>query len=159
MQNEAYESVSHRPMPAHCAVRLAVAVLCKRWKAPIVWQLFRGPCRFGKLAGLLPGVSAKVLSEQLHDLVRDGIVRYVNGPPRRGTYSLSPAGKELARIINHFAHWGTSYHKRFPETAARYGLARCVPGPNAVPSAAKAAKLRAATGSIADDAVLCDVQE
>ena len=45
-----------------------------RWKIVILWYLFQDVKRFSELQRALTGVSQKVLTQQLRDMERDGIV-------------------------------------------------------------------------------------
>jgi hypothetical protein len=72
------------------AVEAAAGRLCRRWKPAIVWSLALGPQRFNALAAALPGVTPKVLTEQLRELTRDGLVSRVMCIPRDPrTWSMS----------------------------------------------------------------------
>lgn len=81
-----------------CAVEPVLRLLSGRWTLYIMWRLqSEGPQRFGALVKLLPGVSAKVLTERLRLLEAAGLVdRQVNPTiPPEVTYSLTERGEEL----------------------------------------------------------------
>ena len=114
------------PEPISPAER-AVHVLAKKWKPTIVVLLGAGNHRFGRLHSALPGLSHKVLIEQLRELERDGIVHRdakVSGY-KRVHYSLTPAGERLLPILEAMAAWGRhfAWGRRPPgpvrETASR----------------------------------------
>src|SRR6266481_9125684 len=65
--------------------------------------------RFAELRDLLRGVSEKVLTAQLRELERDGIVkrREVRSSPPKVTYSLSPAGQTLIPVLKDLCDWGS----------------------------------------------------
>ena len=88
-----------------------------KWKVLIVWRLSFRQQRFSELRALLPGVSEKVLTSQLRELARDGIVRRddANEIPPRVDYSLTLAGKELIIIMEAMCRWG-SRHLGVPPT-------------------------------------------
>jgi DNA-binding HxlR family transcriptional regulator len=68
-----------------CPVETAVDVLRGKWKILILWYLQDGHYRFNELQRILPGVTQKVLSQQLRELERDGIISrriYAEVPPR-----------------------------------------------------------------------------
>jgi DNA-binding HxlR family transcriptional regulator len=80
-----------------------------KWKVLILWHLSFVPCRFARLRKLLPGISEKVLSAQLRDLERDGVIsRARTGTvPPEVTYSLTTAGAELVPVMEAMCAWGT----------------------------------------------------
>jgi DNA-binding HxlR family transcriptional regulator len=61
--------------PNHgCQVQATINALSGKWKVQAVRQLSFGPLRFAELRNLLKGVSEKVLTAQLRELERDGVV-------------------------------------------------------------------------------------
>ncbi len=94
-----------------CPIKATANTLAGKWKVMIVWHLSFGTLRFAELRGLLPGVSEKVLTEQLRELESDGIVRRAVTPasPPRVDYSLTPAGDELIPIMQSMCDWGSSH--------------------------------------------------
>jgi DNA-binding HxlR family transcriptional regulator len=68
------------------STRMSLARLDNKWTAMVVIALGRGDgLRFGDLRAVVQGISAKVLTETLRDLERDGIVarhEYAEMPPR-----------------------------------------------------------------------------
>src|SRR6267142_7156439 len=85
------------PMKVHhgCPVQATINVLSGKWKVQAVWHLSFGPRRFAELRDLLRGVSEKVLTAQLRDLEKDGVVTRtaVRSSPPKVTYSLSPPAR------------------------------------------------------------------
>ena len=72
-------------MTAPCPSRTSLARIANKWTAMVVIALSKGPMRFRDLRTSVDGISAKVLTETLRDLERDGLViRHVYGevPPR-----------------------------------------------------------------------------
>ena len=94
-----------------CPVQGTSNVLAGKWKVLIVWHLSFGARRFAELRDLLPGISEKVLTAQLRDLERDGVIRRVRGEtvPPRVSYSLSDAGEELVPVMEAMCKWGTKH--------------------------------------------------
>ena len=94
---------------APCPVETAVGVLGGKWKVLILWYLQeRGTLRFAELQRALNGVSHKVLSQQLRELERDGMITrrvYAEVPPRV-EYSLSALGETLRGPLAVFCEWG-----------------------------------------------------
>jgi DNA-binding HxlR family transcriptional regulator len=77
------------------------ALLGKRWTGQIVDLLLQGPVRFSQLAGALPGLSHRVLTERLAELQQAGLVaRGANA-----CYTLTPRGEGLRPAIDALAEW------------------------------------------------------
>ena len=94
-----------------CPVQATSNVLAGKWKVLIVWHLSFGRHRFAEIRDLLPGVSEKVLTSQLRELERDGVIRRVATPvvPPRVDYILSDAGEELVPVMEAMCRWGTKH--------------------------------------------------
>lgn len=101
-------SVASGRGPFVCGLDAAVAVVGGKWKPLILWALHEGPLRFGKLRRTVPGVSEKMLTQQLRELEGDGIVHrevYREVPPRV-EYSLTPLGQSLNAALLPLGDWG-----------------------------------------------------
>jgi DNA-binding HxlR family transcriptional regulator len=98
-------------MKAHygCPVRATIDSLRGKWKVQAVWRLSFGPLRFAQLRNLLRGVSEKVLTAQLRELEKDGIVdrTVVPSSPPKVTYSLSSSGQKLVPFLEGLCDWGS----------------------------------------------------
>lgn len=92
-------------------VELAAVVLRERWKAAIVLFIAAGHRRFSTLQRQLPTTTSKVLSEQLRDLVRDGIVSKwtANEGRRHVEYTLTRLGEALVPVLDQLEAWGREY--------------------------------------------------
>ncbi|MFJ9344204.1 winged helix-turn-helix transcriptional regulator [Streptomyces sp. NPDC101733] len=86
-----------------------MSVIDGKWKVSLLWELEQCPRRFGELRRLVSGVSEKVLTAQLRELERDGLVhREVYGEvPPRVEYSLTPLGQELNAALEPLGAWGS----------------------------------------------------
>jgi DNA-binding HxlR family transcriptional regulator len=94
-----------------CPVQATSNVLAGKWKVLIVWHLSFGSRRFAEIRDLLPGVSEKVLTAQLRQLERDGVLRRLptEAVPLRVDYMLSDAGNELIPVMEAMCSWGTKH--------------------------------------------------
>jgi DNA-binding HxlR family transcriptional regulator len=90
-----------------CPVKATTNILAGKWKVLIVWHLSFGSLRFAEIRDLLPRVSEKVLTAQLRDLERDGVItRTSDGRfPARVDYKLSAAGRDLIPIMQAMCSW------------------------------------------------------
>ena len=94
-----------------CPVQATINVLAGKWKVMILWHLGFGTKRFAELKRLLPGVSEKVLTDQLRQLQADRVIeRSSNGAsPARVDYRLSDAGKKLIPEMERLCNWGSRH--------------------------------------------------
>ncbi|WP_096332937.1 winged helix-turn-helix transcriptional regulator [Nannocystis exedens] len=108
-----------------CGLGAALDIIGGKWKPAILWQLHARPLRFGELRRLVPGISEKILFEQLRQLEDDGVVHREAHPevPPRVEYSLTPAGAALNAAVHALAEWGTR-HGRPARAEAAEGAAR-----------------------------------
>jgi DNA-binding HxlR family transcriptional regulator len=86
-----------------------VDLISKKWHPAIIQTLLEsGPLRFSELGTSLDGVSGKVLTESLSDLVDSGLVErtVVSESPKRVEYELTPHGRDLQEVIEALATWG-----------------------------------------------------
>ena len=90
-----------------CPVAKASEVIGERWTILILRELLLGTTRFSDLQRGLSRISPSVLTRRLEQLEQAGIVLRKRQRGRRGhVYHLTPAGKELAPLVEHLATWG-----------------------------------------------------
>ncbi|MCC2673151.1 MAG: Transcriptional regulator, HxlR family protein [Ramlibacter sp.] len=96
-----------------CGIGPAFEVIGGRWKAAILWELNERTLRFGALKRTLPGVSEKMLIQQLRELVDDGLLTRVshNTVPPHVDYSLTSLGRSLNVALGPLAAWGEAFAK------------------------------------------------
>lgn len=100
-----------------CPVDGALEVIGGKWKPVILYWLQQGPLRNGELRRRIPGVSQKILTQQLRDLERDGLVDrhvYAQVPPRV-VYSLTSLGESLEGILEALCDWSEENFHRVEE--------------------------------------------
>lgn len=96
-----------------CPVATTVYLIGNKWKLMILRNLLARPNRFGELRKTIPGISAKVLTENLRAMEQDGIVirtAYAEMPPRV-EYKLSELGNTLRPIFSAMEKWGHGYQE------------------------------------------------
>jgi len=94
-----------------CPVEITLALLGNKWKVLILRELFAGTKRFGELSRGVPGISQKMLTQQLRQMEQDNLVQrkiYAEVPPRV-EYSLTEIGRSLSPILDAMHKWGTKY--------------------------------------------------
>ena len=97
-----------RSLPYLCGLDAAIDIIGGKWKALILWEMQDAPRRFGELKRGLPGVSEKMLIQQLRELEGDGIVHreMFHQIPPKVEYSLTELGISLNQALDTLGDWG-----------------------------------------------------
>jgi DNA-binding HxlR family transcriptional regulator len=92
----------------------------RKWNAAILMSLHLGRGRFSELRAHVDGISDRVLSARLQELIREGLVHKDVAPtyPVQVRYSLTDSGRELIQVLHPLVRW-----------AHRWGPADAVPDP------------------------------
>ena len=90
---------------------LVAALICGRWRMPILRTLARHPHRFGELRRAIPGVTHKVLTQQLRQLEKAELVtrRMLVGTPPGVEYSIPAKAMHLMTILQDLDAWGSEH--------------------------------------------------
>ena len=99
-----------KELPA-CPFATSVSLIGGTWKLLIIRNLKSRPWRFNELQRDLDGISQKVLTDSLRQMIDDGLVYrndYHENPPRVD-YGLTEFGKEMMPIIDALADFGNYY--------------------------------------------------
>ncbi|ASB87562.1 helix-turn-helix domain-containing protein [Bacillus sonorensis] len=108
-----------------CPVEATIDIIGGKWKSVILFHLIDGKKRFNELRRLIPGVTQRMLTLQLRELERDGIVHreiYKQVPPKV-EYCLTEFGKTLIPIINQMMNWGMSHAGKIDEARRKSAAA------------------------------------
>ena len=94
-----------------CPVATAVSLIGGKWKLLILRNLKVRPWRFNELQRDLDGISQKVLTDSLRQMMADGLAyrRDYHEPPPRVEYGLTELGKQMLPIVNALADFGNYY--------------------------------------------------
>lgn len=95
-----------------CGVAVSLEIIGGKWKGVILWHLCHKTLRFSQLRRRLQGVTQKMLTQQLRELERDGLVNrkvYAEVPPRV-EYSLTELGRTLEPTLRQLCDWGRAYN-------------------------------------------------
>lgn len=109
-------SIVRRANPvSDCPLTAALAALGGKWKMIIVYWLAESPKHFAAIRKLMPSISQKVLTEQLRELIDDGLVnRQPTGQvPAPVEYSLTDYGRLTLPLIENVRHWGRTHIEKF----------------------------------------------
>lgn len=95
----------------NCGLGIAFQMIGGKWKAVILWLLSEKPHRFGELKRQLPGISERILINQLKEMERDGIILrhdFKQMPPKV-EYSITPLGETLNQALCPLSEWGLQH--------------------------------------------------
>lgn len=98
----------------NCPVESTLDVVGGKWKCVILWHLRGRVRRFGELHKLIPRATQKVLTSQLRQLEREGLVErkvYAQIPPKV-EYSITPYGLTLSPLLESMCKWGLAHRNR-----------------------------------------------
>ncbi len=96
---------------AGCPVEAALELIGGKWKGIALFHLLGGTMRYSELKRKMGSVTQRMLTKQLRELERDGLVLrevFAVVPPRV-EYQLSEKGKTLAPILLALRDWGDKH--------------------------------------------------
>lgn len=96
---------------ADCPGRMTIELIADKWTAVVLAGLSEGPVRHGELAGMIGGISRKVLTQTLRRLEAHGLIlrrSYAEAPPRV-EYELTPLGASLIGPIHTLTEWARQH--------------------------------------------------
>jgi DNA-binding HxlR family transcriptional regulator len=99
----------YTPETAASGVEDVLGLLEGRWKLIILFHLFGGQVqRYSDLEKRIPGISQKMLAQQLRQLEADGIVARKTYPqvPPKVEYRLTAWGQALCPALDAMLTWG-----------------------------------------------------
>ena len=96
-----------------CPVEITMGLIDDKWKILIIRDLLTGTKRFGELRKSLNGISQKVLTNNLRDMEKSGLVHrevFAEVPPRV-EYSLTETGWSLEPVLYSMVQWENNYRE------------------------------------------------
>ncbi|PLS17229.1 MULTISPECIES: winged helix-turn-helix transcriptional regulator [Bacillaceae] len=102
----------------NCEKELTLSIISGKWKIVILWHLgVEGPHRFSELQRLFPKISHKILTNQLRELIEDGVVHREVFPevPPKVEYSMTELGMTLQPIVEMMYEWGKKRIKQIKQ--------------------------------------------
>lgn len=103
-----------------CPVATAVSLIGGKWKLLILRNLKVRPWRFNELQRSIDGISQKVLTDSLREMIDDGLAYrydYCEQPPKV-EYGLTELGLKMLPIVNALADFG-DYYKSVIESSKK----------------------------------------
>ena len=97
----------------NCPVESTLNLIGGKYKSLILWHLVDQTLRFSELHRIIPQATPKMLTQQLRELERDGLLIRKVYPvvPPKVEYSLSNLGESIRPILEAMYDWGTDYLK------------------------------------------------
>jgi DNA-binding HxlR family transcriptional regulator len=117
---------AHTPASAAAGIEQAIRRLDGRWKLVILFHLFGGKTlRFSGLERAIPGISQKMLTQQLRQLEEDGIVTRTVHPqvPPKVEYHLTEWGQSLCPALDELLTWAEQQPSPNGADRPRFGQA------------------------------------
>ncbi|MDN9009389.1 winged helix-turn-helix transcriptional regulator [Brevibacillus laterosporus] len=92
-------------------VEATLEVIGGKWKCVILCHLTHGKKRTSELKRIMPGITQKMLTQQLRELEQDGIINRIsyNQVPPKVEYELSEYGWSLKPILDSLCVWGEKH--------------------------------------------------
>ena len=98
-------------------------IIAGKWRPGIIYALVtKGPLRFVELRRQIPRVTQRMLTQQLRDLERHGLIErtfYKEIPPRV-EYEVTPLGRSLDPIFKSICDWATQNFPSIDRARVRY---------------------------------------
>ncbi len=95
-----------------CPITIFMSEIGGKWKPVIIWLLLlKKVMRFNELNKAINGISQKMLSQQLKDLEKKGLVLRKSYPviPPKVEYRLTKKGKTLESLLTEIMQWSKDH--------------------------------------------------
>jgi DNA-binding HxlR family transcriptional regulator len=105
-------------------VEATIDVIGGKWKPVILCHLKHGTMRTSELKKAIPHITQKMLTQQLRELEKDGIINrivYQQVPPKV-EYEISEYGSTLNELLEHLCKWGEFHIKKRKEDGEQIEL-------------------------------------
>lgn len=92
----------------NCPLEVTLHFLKNKWVLLILRELYDCTKRFGELQKGVPGISQKVLTQQLKQMEQNGLVNRTAYPeiPSKVEYSITKKGLSLKPVLTAMSEWG-----------------------------------------------------
>ncbi len=97
----------------NCNMELTLDIIGGKWKPIIIYHVGNSPkMRYGELKRLIPNISERVLSRELRELEKKGVIvrEEFREKVLRVEYSLTDIGNEVLPLLNSLTQWGNKYN-------------------------------------------------
>ena len=95
----------------NCPVEATLFLIGGKYKPLILWYLIEKPLHYMELQRLIPKATPKMLSQQLRDLEKCGMVHreVIPEKPPRTLYSLTDFGKSVIPVLISMCNCGSTF--------------------------------------------------
>ncbi|MCW1927511.1 winged helix-turn-helix transcriptional regulator [Bhargavaea beijingensis] len=85
----------------------AIEFIGKRWMGMIIYTLITGPKRYHEIHSMIPGISDRLLTDRLNELVEAGLVykKFIDSSIKKVEYGLTPNGLAFQDVIKAIQQW------------------------------------------------------
>lgn len=100
-----------------CPVTWTLDIIGGKWKPIILWVIRTETKRFSEIKRAIPGITQKMLTQQLRELEQDGIIHREVYPvvPPRVEYSLTEYGRTITPVLDAMAEWAQKYKEQYAQ--------------------------------------------
>ena len=95
----------------NCPIDFTINLISGKWSMWVLWTLQNDPLRFGEIRKRIPGITEKMLIQQLKKFESNNIISrkaYLEVPPKV-EYTLTEHGKSLKPIMLLIKQWGDEH--------------------------------------------------
>lgn len=111
------------PYDGPCPIERVLPIFGAKWKPSILFHLeTEGTLRFNELRRQVSGITQRMLTNQLRELERDGLVErehFLEIPPRV-EYSLTQLGKTIGPVGQVIEQWGQKHMQKVVKARQQY---------------------------------------
>ena len=109
LNNKTLEELAHEIV----SIRDTMDVVTNKWKVEILTSILRGNLRFRDLLAINPGLTDKVLSNRLAQMVDDKLIERgeLYGYPPKVEYRITEHGLSLFQVIDTMKEWGDEHRR------------------------------------------------
>lgn len=110
-RSEVHRMIKFRDNEYTCTSEVTLSLISGKWKVLILSYLSKKTYRFNELQRTMPETTQKMLTMQLRELEKDGLIIrkvYAVAPPKV-EYLLSELGQRLVPMLNVLCHFGADY--------------------------------------------------
>ncbi|GAA0550210.1 winged helix-turn-helix transcriptional regulator [Chitinophaga japonensis] len=106
-------SINREKLNDLCGMEYAIDLLGGRWKLLILYKLENRALRFIELKKILPGITDRMLTLQLRELEKDGLLHRTVYPevPPRVEYRLTDSAEKLIPVWKALERWGDAHRE------------------------------------------------
>jgi DNA-binding HxlR family transcriptional regulator len=127
MEKNQFDSTDDGCNADNCQAHIAFLIIGGKWKSAILYALGKhGLVRFNQLKQMIPEISQKMLTQQLRELERDGLINRKAYPeiPPRVEYSLTKLGLSIGVIYKAVFTWQQENYKTIEQCRHKYDSSR-----------------------------------